>query len=115
MGTPLAAVGGSALLGLSLSHLCEKFHRELCVDFVPFRDRDISDQASGWFIRNADRDAPAGEKVTWHQGRGPWVYNLGTESKASGFGQVTTVMQDQRQNQFGLKLSFSSCFNAGDQ
>lgn len=76
-----AAVTGPALAqvstaGLPLIQLREQFQRELFDEFVPFMDRYIIDHELGGFCCHADRDGTrlSGEKVTWYQGRGVWVY-----------------------------------------
>ena len=71
---PLA---GASVAGLPVAALRDQFRRELFDEFLPFMDRFIVDHERGGFMCNADRDGTrlSGDKVTWYQGRGLWVYS----------------------------------------
>jgi N-acylglucosamine 2-epimerase len=73
-----AGVPIRSLAGMTLEKLRESYRRELFDEFLPFMDRHIIDHELGGFCCNADRDGTrlSGDKVTWYQGRGAWVYTF---------------------------------------
>jgi mannose/cellobiose epimerase-like protein (N-acyl-D-glucosamine 2-epimerase family) len=55
----------------------QQIRRRLFEAYLPFDQRYIVDHQLGGFCCHADRDGRrlSGEKVTWYQGRGVWVYS----------------------------------------
>jgi len=72
----LGAAPLMAAAELPVASLRDQLHRELFRELIPFFDRHIIDHELGGFCCNADRDGTrlSGDKVTWYQGRGLWVY-----------------------------------------
>jgi mannose/cellobiose epimerase-like protein (N-acyl-D-glucosamine 2-epimerase family) len=66
------------LAGLTLEELKKQYQYDLFEDFLPFMDRYVVDREYGGFMCNADRDGTqiSGEKNTWYEGRGIWVYSF---------------------------------------
>lgn len=57
--------------------LAEQYQKDLFDDFLPFMDRFVIDHEVGGFCCNCDRDGTrlSGEKDSWYEGRGIWVYS----------------------------------------
>jgi mannose/cellobiose epimerase-like protein (N-acyl-D-glucosamine 2-epimerase family) len=71
-----AAGPGGALL--PLEQLREQYRQDLFQDFLPFMDKYVIDREYGGFLCNTDRDGTnlSGQKATWYEGRGTWVYSF---------------------------------------
>jgi mannose/cellobiose epimerase-like protein (N-acyl-D-glucosamine 2-epimerase family) len=66
------------LAGLSLEQLRDLYRYYLFEDFLPFMDKHVIDHQYGGFMCNTDRDGTnlSGNKLTWFEGRGIWVYSF---------------------------------------
>jgi N-acylglucosamine 2-epimerase len=76
LAAPVAAQTGRAPALLPLAQLREQYRYDLFEDFLPFMDRHVIDRQYGGFLCHTDRDGTnlSGQKVTWFEGRGIWVY-----------------------------------------
>ena len=70
--------GQGKLAGLSLEQLRDLYRYYLFEDFLPFMDKYVIDHQYGGFMCNTDRDGTnlSGNKRTWFEGRGIWVYSF---------------------------------------
>jgi len=66
----------SAIAGLPVEELLNRYRQYLFDDFLPFMDAHIIDHEFGGFMCNADRmgNLISTDKRTWFDGRGLWVY-----------------------------------------
>ncbi len=66
------------LAGMTLEELREEHRHWLFDDFLPFMDRYVVDHEYGGFMCTVDRDGTriSGDKRTWYEGRGIWVYSF---------------------------------------
>ena len=76
------------LAGLSLRELGNNYRRDLFTDFLPFMEKHVIDHELGGFMCNTNYDGKKvnGNKSSWFEGRGIWVYsflynNLAREKK----------------------------------
>lgn len=63
---------------MSLEELREEHRHWLFEDFLPFMDQYVVDRKYGGFMCTVDRDGTliSGDKRTWYEGRGIWVYSF---------------------------------------